>query len=419
MSNPNDDRKIVEIARDPEVERLLLASRNEAIRHREDPEPGHENEYLLGHSMWQLCCYLLDGKVSRFQILFDELERIVIAISFSRSIPAERMQIALQEGLIELLSEYENHTFRSRSFSRQLLDDRGEVIRGVEGDYFENSILKISAGPTPSALQLLSGGKPTHSGNYSIKHPVVVYGSEMTQGAFEQFFRIAEAAMRPIIALEAATPLAMTWGGMFTTVQDDPLVLAQRRAQADRIAAEGVELVKRLFELVLFGVPEEQSMKQRLKRSLVLMIDAFTAKPRPSAILLFAAVESLVGCPVPGTTRIDIIASNTAVLLQPDPTKRLVAIEAIKKLFGERDVIVHGIDVQFSKRALERIRKLAYGLLRAVVQWMHQHDDISEAFHSEDRFFESLRNAFVRAETFAGISPQLEGCLPREDETQA
>lgn len=413
MSSKLDYRSIVEIAADAEAVDLLVACRNEAARNGPDPE----GSYFDTPSMYKLSNLLRAGRTSRFQILHEELMRIILAISYSQAIDIEKLTEALIEALRDSLSVYENYMFSPRSLSVVAKDQKGQPLRARAGVYFQTQRACVEAYDRHSAHEILRRVQKS----YKKKTPelddrwfeITVEAHETTEAAFGALVQLFEKIMSPIFEMLETTRSHELGMGFNLS----PGTTKEKRDQKTPAIGrqQDTEMFIRLCEIGIYGAEDSDTMKERLVRSLCLIVEAYHAKPIASAVLHFAAVEALVGDRRAGATRMDMIARNVAVLLQPNARERTAAINGLKRLYDARNAIVHGVDVQLSEKTHSEIRVLAYALFRAVVQWMYHHDDITKEFHSEDEYFGCLRYAHDESTAVPGIRPELASFLPRVD----
>ena len=413
MAKILDDRSILEIAADPQAVELLKVCRSEV----EQLGPSDDGRHYDTSSMHALSSLLRSGRTSRFQILHEELLPIIVSLSYSQAIEIDNLAVALAEALRDTLSPYfvGDSRFQFRSFSVVMKYPNGQSIWASAGVYFLNKRVCVEARDPKDVEAILAyarGARPkvapeSLGGNFEVQF----IAFETTEAAFKESVKLFEPIMCAIVEMMDKTRV-FDFGSFFEL--DETKREKRQAAQVEKSRQE-VKLIRRLIELGMDGVDDGDTMKERLVRSLSLIVESYQSKPIPSAVLLFAAVEALVGDRRAGAARIDMITRNAAVLLQSDPTQRASAIAGIRRLHDARNAIVHGVDLELSERTHEEIRILAYALFRAVVQWMYHHDDITKEFHSEEEYFGCLRFAFDEGEAVPGVSPELAKFLPRTD----
>lgn len=152
------------------------------------------------------------------------------------------------------------------------------------------------------------------------------------------------------------------------------------------------------------------SMDQRVRNAVNLLVIADSQEsPAVALALCFSAIEALVCSKTEGIT--EELSRNVATLLQPASRDRIVAIKAIKALYGVRSKAMHGEKLLDDEKAWRQTRLLAAGVLAAVIEWqLYQ----SRTGNSTERsnFITELENAKTSGDRFVGPDERLAHCLP-------
>lgn len=113
---------------------------------------------------------------------------------------------------------------------------------------------------------------------------------------------------------------------------------------------------------------KSDSLDRRLQNAVLLLADADKqSNPTIGLSLCFSAIEALVCEKRDGI--VSELATRVAALLLPNPIERHDAFERIKKLYNVRSEYLHGAKLEHEEENWRKVRRLAAGVLTAVLQW--------------------------------------------------
>jgi hypothetical protein len=142
-----------------------------------------------------------------------------------------------------------------------------------------------------------------------------------------------------------------------------------------------------------------------------LLIEAdTTTNDAVSVALSVAAVEALL---CDGTAIADQFSQRAAVLLETERHQRSSAMDQLKKLYNERSRTLHGDSMQSTTANRQKARRLASGVVTAVIQWEDHRRKAGDAAERKSLVAE-LKEVTMSGQPVVGINPQLSSCLPNE-----
>ncbi len=104
--------------------------------------------------------------------------------------------------------------------------------------------------------------------------------------------------------------------------------------------------------------------------------------------LAITALEAILGRQESGNSLTEALATNVAVLMEPDLIPRNDAIDFVKELYNKRSKALHGVNIDGDADARCRARLLAAGVLKAV--WEHR--TFETGTDRDKDFFKMLRD---------------------------
>ena len=111
---------------------------------------------------------------------------------------------------------------------------------------------------------------------------------------------------------------------------------------------------------------KKDSMDRRIRNAVHLLVEADAQSSDAIGLsLAVAAIEALLGEHTQELT--EKLATNVAVLLEPDLTKRRTAVDFVKKLYGDRSKALHGERLDGEPQTRAKSRHLAAAVLDQVV----------------------------------------------------
>jgi hypothetical protein len=112
---------------------------------------------------------------------------------------------------------------------------------------------------------------------------------------------------------------------------------------------------------------KKDSMDRRIRNALHLLVQSdMQAHDSIAAALSVCTIESLV-CK-PSADLSNMIAENTAAILEPDPRERAHAVEFVKRLYDARSKTLHGAQLEHAITTRYNARLLAGALLVALLE---------------------------------------------------
>jgi hypothetical protein len=152
-------------------------------------------------------------------------------------------------------------------------------------------------------------------------------------------------------------------------------------------------------------------MERSCHNAVHLLIEADkTTNDAVSMSLSVAAVEALL---CDGTAIAEQFSQRAAVLLETNRHQRSIATERLKKLYNERSRTLHGDGMESTNSTRQTARRLASGVIAAVVQWQDHRRKTGDAAERQS-FVSELKEVTMSGQSVVGIDPRLSSCLPKD-----
>ena len=128
----------------------------------------------------------------------------------------------------------------------------------------------------------------------------------------------------------------------------------------------GKVFVQKYLDAYFSKPTKKDSIGRRIRNAVHLLIES-DVQPNDAVglALSVAAIEALLG--QKGKDITERLADNVAALLEPEPNKRYVATEFVKKLYDKRSRALHGEKIEGEKDARLKARQLAAGVLISMI----------------------------------------------------
>lgn len=171
------------------------------------------------------------------------------------------------------------------------------------------------------------------------------------------------------------------------------------------------------LDLFYLSDSKKDTIERRLRNAIRLLIESdHQDAPAIQLSLCFAGIEALVCTKKEGI--VDQLARNVATLLQPQSDERRTAISRVKKLYDLRSKVLHGTQVDVEMNAVLDARRLAGGVLMAVVEWRLFAQRIGQEKKQVPDFFDALEEATVSGKRFVGVPDESVAWLPNVEDSK-
>jgi len=152
-------------------------------------------------------------------------------------------------------------------------------------------------------------------------------------------------------------------------------------------------------------------LEKSCQNAVHLLIEADkTTNDAVSMCLSVAAVEALL---CDGTAIAEQFSQRAAVLLETERHQRSIATERLKKLYNERSRTLHGDGMEGTRSTRQIARRLASGVIAAVVQWQDHRRKTGDTPERQS-FVAELKEVTMSGQSVVGIDPGLSSCLPND-----
>jgi hypothetical protein len=142
-----------------------------------------------------------------------------------------------------------------------------------------------------------------------------------------------------------------------------------------------------------FDAPtKKDSIARRIRNAVHLLVQADRqSKHAVGLALSVASIESLVCSESSGMAT--MFADNVAILLEPDPTYRSMAVDFAKRLYDKRSRVLHGAECECSAEMLQNARLLAAAVMTALIRRRIHRNLAGYKDETPDELLLEMRNA--------------------------
>jgi hypothetical protein len=153
-------------------------------------------------------------------------------------------------------------------------------------------------------------------------------------------------------------------------------------------------------------------MAPRIRNAIHLLAASDSVATAIASALCLSAVEALLCSKREGI--VDELSRNCAAVFESDRTKRSPVIKRIKKLYDTRSRALHGESTEMADASLVEARRLAAGVLGAVIEWRGYQRGMDDKSDRE-KFLEHMEDAVISGRRMVGIREEFRNCLPTLD----
>jgi hypothetical protein len=175
---------------------------------------------------------------------------------------------------------------------------------------------------------------------------------------------------------------------------------------------EGLQVFQTVLDAYYYGQKEKGDIMEALGNAAELLMKADQqVAPGISISLCFAAIEAIV-CEKDESSVNKQVKRHVATLLIPDANLRKTKEKIIDKLYNVRCEVMHGHRVNVTEEEGKAVRRLATGVVRAVVHW-RTNQQRSGGITSRKELLDELNAASRKPAVMVGV-PDLSDLVPEK-----